>query len=199
MTKKKPRKKKQHISSGGKKKKVGRKAKISWIQILAAIVIIAAIILLSIRPGGLNDADKKVVGSTEIPFTKEGSLTFFDSDSDQEIQTIDIEIADNTPKRTRGLMYRYSMKEKQGMLFIMDREEPQAFWMRNTYISLDIIYVDASYRIVSISKYTPTLSDQSLPSIKPAKYVVEVVAGFCDKNSVAEGDYITFERQPSLP
>ncbi|GAB1350625.1 hypothetical protein MASR1M107_28400 [Ignavibacteriales bacterium] len=62
--------------------------------------------------------------------------------------------------------------------------------MRNTYISLDMIFIDANKKIVTIHKNTKTLSDQSYPSTKPAKYVLEVAGGFCDKHGVVEGIWV---------
>ena len=84
------------------------------------------------------------------------------------------------------------MDENQGMLFIFDDSSPRYFWMKNTYISLDIIYIDENFRIVSIQKTALPRSEESLPSEKPAKYVVEVNAGFTDKYKINKGDKISF-------
>ena len=65
--------------------------------------------------------------------------------------------------------------------------------MRNTYLPLDMIFINGDKKIVTIHKNTKTLSDQSYPSTAPAKYVVEVVGGFTDKYGIKEGDSITFE------
>jgi uncharacterized membrane protein (UPF0127 family) len=88
------------------------------------------------------------------------------------------------------------MSDEQGMLFIFSEAAEQSFWMKDTYISLDIIYVDDKKEIVSIQKYTTPQSEESLPSYKKAQYVVEVNAGFCDKYHIAFGDRIAFTRQP---
>ncbi len=122
-------------------------------------------------------------------FTKEGELTFSDSLGNLKVK-IDIEIADNDFERQLGLMNRKSMKENQGMLFIFPFERMQSFWMRNTLISLDMIFVNKDKKIVTIHKYTKVLSDQSYPSSEPAKYVVEVNAGFTDKYNIQVGDRI---------
>ena len=63
-------------------------------------------------------------------------MTFYKKDRDQKLLTIDIEIAQNDYERALGLMHRYQMSDSVGLLFIMDNEEPQSFWLRNTYISL---------------------------------------------------------------
>ena len=80
-------------------------------------------------------------------FTKEGELTFNKKDS-KYISKIDIEIAEDDRERSQGLMFRESMNEDQGMFFIFAREEYQSFWMRNTEISLDIIFVNSNEEIV---------------------------------------------------
>lgn len=129
----------------------------------------------------------------EVPFTKEGTVTISDSTGKPRV-TIDAEFADTEYDRQRGLMFRRSMLETQGMLFFFPVEEMQSFWMRNTYISLDMIFIDANRRIVTIHRNTKTLSDQSYPSTKPAKYVLEVVAGFCDKHGVSEGDVVGYNK-----
>ncbi|RPI68080.1 MAG: DUF192 domain-containing protein, partial [Ignavibacteriales bacterium] len=122
-------------------------------------------------------------------FKKEGELTFYTQDN-KPIVKIDIELADTEYDRQLGLMKRKSMKENQGMLFIFPNEEQRSFWMRNTFISLDMIFVNSSKEIVTIHKNTRTLSEQSYPSTAPAIYVVEVIAGFTDKHNIKEGDKI---------
>ena len=89
-------------------------------------------------------------------------------------------------------MYRDTMAENNGMLFLMETEEPQTFWMKNTIISLDIIYVDSNKRIVSISRNCKPYSLDQIPSAKPALYVVEVIAGYTAKYGIKTGDMISF-------
>lgn len=122
-------------------------------------------------------------------FTKEGELTFTDTLGTLKAK-IDLEIADNDYERQLGLMNRKEMKENQGMLFIFPRQDYQSFWMRNTLISLDMIFVNDKKKIVTIHKNTKILSDQSYPSSEPAKYVVEVLGGFADRYNIQVGDKI---------
>jgi uncharacterized membrane protein (UPF0127 family) len=192
----KDKKKIKNQSTGKIKKKPSLKRnnnKKKWLKIIAAIVILLAIVLLSIKPNLTNKQVKRPAKTSEIKFKKEGRLTFFTGDGNEAVRTIDLEIADGNYERQQGLMYRYSMGDTTGMLFIMEREEPQAFWMKNTYISLDIIYLNSDFRIVKIQSYTQPLSEESIPSYKAAKYVVEVIAGFCDRFGIEEGDYIRYE------
>jgi len=130
---------------------------------------------------------------TEIPFTEEGKLWFI-SPAGDTIRQLALEIADNDYERARGLMDRRNMNDKQAMLFIFDQERPQSFWMKNTHISLDIIYVKANMEVVSIQKNTQPYSQQSLPSEGNAQYVVEVIAGFCDQYGVDKGTKVAYAR-----
>ena len=138
-----------------------------------------------------NENSQKVTKETII-FKKQGYLSFLNSEK-QQITSIDIEIADNEFTREKGLMYRRSMDENQGMLFIFESSAERYFWMKNTYIPLDIIYVNEKKEIVSIQKSAIPLSEESLPSFKDAMYVVEVNAGFTDKFKINSGYFIDFK------
>ena len=107
-----------------------------------------------------------------------------------------VEIADDEAERARGLMFREEMAPDHGMIFIHDSEEPQAYWMKNTRIPLDIFYFDAKRRLVSVSKRVPpcTLGDQCppFPSAGPALYVLELNAGLADELGAKPGDELAF-------
>lgn len=106
---------------------------------------------------------------------------------------IDVEIARSVYEHSKGLMDRTSLPHDQGMLFIFDEMAPRSFWMRNTRISLDIIYVDDRKKIVSIQKNAVPMSDESLPSSGPARYVIEVNGGFTDLYNILPGDSLSFQ------
>lgn len=167
------------------KKKVNQKKKLNTVQIVAFSLAILLIVFFIAKEFFIKPESTML----EYTFTKEGELVFTDSTGVQKAK-IDIEIADDEYQRELGLMNRRKMEENQGMLFIFPFERFQSFWMRNTFISLDMIFVDANKTIVTIHKNTQVLSDQSYPSSKPAKYVVEVVAGFTDKYNIQIGDKI---------
>ena len=128
----------------------------------------------------------------DTKFIREGILTFHDKIAKSIITQIDIEIADNAQKRKNGLMYRRSLPDKAGVLFIYEKRRPLFFWMKNTYIPLDIIFVDEDMKIVTIRKNTKPLSEDLIPSYRDSMYVIEVNAGFCDKYGIQIGDYIKF-------
>lgn len=128
----------------------------------------------------------------DIPFIKEGELVFISGASSDTLAVIDIELADDNVKRARGLMYRRSMPENGGMLFIQDHEEMQSFWMKNTYIPLDMLFVNADKEIVTIHVNTTPLKEWSYASTEPALYIVEVNAGFTSRHGIRTGDKIEF-------
>jgi uncharacterized protein len=123
-------------------------------------------------------------------FVKEGEVTFLSGG--KKIKKIDVEIAENEAEQAKGLMYRPYMPDSVGMLFIFQNVQPQSFWMKNTHIPLDIIYVDSNKKIVSIQKNTRPYSEESLPSYGDVQYVVEVNAGYTDLHGIKVGDSIQF-------
>jgi uncharacterized membrane protein (UPF0127 family) len=134
--------------------------------------------------------DKKVIKQTEVAFKKEGELTIFKKDSSQV--TLDIEIADTDFDIQTGLMYRSAIKQNQGMLFVFDDVEPRSFYMKNTKIPLDLIFIDGNNKIVSFQKNAKPFDEASLPSNAPAKYVLEINAGLVDTWNVLVGDSISY-------
>jgi uncharacterized membrane protein (UPF0127 family) len=159
-------------------------------QIVIVILLIGAFIFL-VFPDLFKKSTKEF-----YMFKKEGELTFF-TDNNEKIVTIDIEIADTDYDRQLGLMKRNEMREREGMLFIFPDNDIKSFWMRNTLIPLDMLFVNSEKKIVTIHKNTKPLSDQSYHSTAPAVYVVEVNAGFADKYNIKEGDRIEWQKSPT--
>ena len=123
----------------------------------------------------------------------QGEVTFISPDSTQK-ETVLVEIAEDDYSRATGLMSREELPGNQGMLFIFEEQRLQYFWMKNTHISLDMIFVDVDNKIVNIEKYTMPYSTQSYPSRAPAIYVVEVVAGYTDQYGIKTGWTIEWKR-----
>ncbi|RFS18710.1 DUF192 domain-containing protein [Chitinophaga silvatica] len=138
--------------------------------------------------------EANVETSNGSAFRKEGTLAFVAKSGADTLRKIDIQLAQTDEQRADGLMYRKSMSDDQGMLFIFPDMDERSFWMKNTYISLDIIYIDDKFEIVSIQKYATPLSEEGLPSFKKAKYVLEVNGGFSDKYHIAFGDKIVYQK-----
>jgi len=137
----------------------------------------------SMEPVTENSVDNSAVA--EPPFKKEGELTFL---KNQEKLTI--EIADNEAETTQGLMYRRSMPDSCGMVFIFPDSQPRSFWMKNTYIPLDIVFLDESKKIVTIQANTTPFSEAQVESYDKAKYVLEVNAGYCKRKGIEKGDVV---------
>ena len=112
-----------------------------------------------------------------------------------------VEVADDDAERARGLMFRDALAPGHGMLFIHDREEPQAYWMKNTKIPLDILYFDDDRKLVAQQRDVPTCSlgdaCPSYPSDAPARYVLELNAGQAEKLKLQDGAVLTFG--PGIP
>jgi uncharacterized protein len=103
--------------------------------------------------------------------------------------TIEAEVARGDHDTQRGLMYRTQMPEMHGMIFELPRED-HAFWMHNTCISLDLLYIDHG-QIVGIVESAPTLNDESRRVGKPSDEVLELNAGFCSRHGVNVGQHVS--------
>jgi Uncharacterized conserved protein len=107
-----------------------------------------------------------------------------------------VEIADDDAERERGLMFRDELAADRGMLFIHERQEPQAYWMKNTRIPLDILYFDNARKLVSQQRDVPpcTLGDACppYPSDAPARYVLELNAGEAARLDLRDGVELRF-------
>lgn len=101
-----------------------------------------------------------------------------------------VEIADDEPERNRGLMYRRSLGADRGMLFIFPDERPVAFWMRNTLIPLDMIFIRRDGTIRSIAHETTPLDETPVPSGGPVRCVLEIAGGRARQLGVLPGDRI---------
>ena len=101
-----------------------------------------------------------------------------------------VEIADNDAEREKGLMYRRELPEGRGMLFDFHRDQEVSFWMQNTYIPLDLIFIRGDGRILRIAENTEPLSTRLIPSGGPVRAVLEVIAGTARKLGIAPGDRV---------
>jgi uncharacterized membrane protein (UPF0127 family) len=107
------------------------------------------------------------------------------------VHAFSVELATTDAERTRGLMFRKELPEGHGMLFDFQNEQPVAFWMHNTYISLDIIFIRGDGRILRIAENAQPLSDTLIPSGGSVRAVLEVIAGTARKLGIAPGDRVT--------
>jgi uncharacterized membrane protein (UPF0127 family) len=103
-----------------------------------------------------------------------------------------VEIARTDAEWSKGLMWRDFLAPLEGMLFVGKVQRPQTFWMKNTPISLDIIFISNDWKIVSIAKRTKPLSEDQIPSEGPAQHVLEIFAGQADMYHLKSGDRVEF-------
>lgn len=183
---------KKQNSKKRKKTNIRKTHRIIGISILILLIVSSAIIFIKVIHTSEND--NEYIKPYEPSFIKNGHLQFISKDKKNVIKTIAIEIADDDYKRTQGLMWRRSMADSIGMLFIFENEKPLSFWMKNTYLPLDIIYVNKSMEIVTIQENTTPLSEMPIPSDKPAQFAIEVNAGFCSNHGILNGDNIKYEK-----
>ena len=101
-----------------------------------------------------------------------------------------VEVVDNDADRAKGLMYRKELPEGRGMLFDFHRNQDVSFWMQNTYIPLDMVFIRGDGRILRIEESTEPLSTRLIPSGGPVRAVLEVIGGTTRKLGIAPGDRV---------
>lgn len=138
-------------------------------------------------------SDKKaMVTPVEIAFKKEGELTLFKGTTDTIIKKLDLEIAKSEYDIQTGLMYRNSMKQNQGMLFVFPDIRERSFYMKNTRIPLDLVFIDHNKTIVSFQENAKPLDESALPSNALAQYVLEINAGLAEQWQLEVGDKMDY-------
>jgi uncharacterized protein len=106
------------------------------------------------------------------------------------VQVFSVEMATTEEEKTTGLMYRKELADGKGMLFDFSPEQEVSMWMKNTFISLDMIFIRADGRILRIAENTEPQSTKIIPSRGLAKGVLEVIAGTAKKYGIAPGDRV---------
>ncbi len=121
---------------------------------------------------------------------KQQMLVIHSATGDHQVK---VEVVTQPADQAQGLMYRRSLAKDSGMLFVFRQEEPQGFWMKNTLIPLDMIFISRNLVIVDITTMQPcrTYPCPSYTSRQPAQYVLEVNAGYCRSHSIAIGDKVS--------
>ncbi len=155
--------------------------------------VLAASILVSCKDNRETRTVEKIKTEESYEFTKEGELSLIKPDGDT-IQSLDIEFAESPYEQETGLMYRETMEDNQGMLFIYKNEAPRSFYMKNTYIPLDIIFYDTDSTAVSITNKAEPKNETSIPSEVPAQYILEINGGLAEEWNIEKGDKIYFKK-----
>ncbi len=148
---------------------------------------VAALLLLvpALACASKKEADRSVPGPRVVVETSDGRR-----------HAVDVELARTEAEQRKGLMNRSSLPENAGMLFLFDTSRVQTFWMRNTLIPLDMIFISDDGRIVGIVERAEpqTLTERSVG--KPSRYVLEVNGGWSAAHGVRAGDRVRFENVP---
>lgn len=124
-----------------------------------------------------------------VPKLRSGKVVF----PDAARTTLTVEIAERDEERMRGLMYRKSLDEARGMIFRFEERRDHTFWMKNTCIPLDMLFIDEDGFIVGIEENVPTLNESSYHAGCPSSYVLEVNAGWARRHGVVAGQRVILE------
>jgi uncharacterized protein len=114
-------------------------------------------------------------------------------------QRVEVEVAATPEARTRGLMWRTELPAGKGMLFLFPEEEVQSFWMRNTLIPLDMLFINSQRQVVGIIERAVPESLTSRSVGVPSQFVLEVPGGWCQSVGVTKGSTVEFEGVSTIP
>ena len=157
--------------------------------------ILRLLLIMIIIGAGCRIFDaRRMYGQEAKPIRPDGKLAFLTPGGDVAA-TIIIEIADTPNARAKGLMGNRMLDDTMGMLFVYKQAGNRVFWMRNTKMSLDILFVSNTHRVIRIAKQTQPMSETRYYSNAPAQFVVEVLSGFCDRYGIKEGYQIDWMRK----
>ena len=138
---------------------------------LAVALLVALVLVIARTPGRAADDTLEIVSKSGVHVFR-------------------VELAVTDEQRARGLMFRRSLPEGQGMLFKFEPDQVIQMWMHNTYISLDMIFIRSDGRVLRIAESTKPESDSIISSGAPARGVLEVIAGTARKLGIAPGDRV---------
>ncbi|MDD2332250.1 MAG: DUF192 domain-containing protein [Candidatus Cloacimonetes bacterium] len=158
-------------------------------------LILLTLALLACKPeGSSSQAEANTsVPQKEFTFRKDGMLEVFGSDGTRKAE-FEIEIVSTVEDRMRGLMNREKIGETQGMLFIHDYSDYHSFWMKDTYLALDMVFIDENDSIVHIAADAVPFSEEIILPDAPALYTLEVLAGVCKSSGIVVGDKVNWKR-----
>jgi hypothetical protein len=152
---------------------VGFASRAAFAARFAAVLLVAGVVVLATLLPGRAAGD----GTLEIV-------------SASGVHAFSVELATNDAERERGLMYRKSLAQGHGMLFDFQRDQPVSFWMHNTYIPLDMIFIRSDGTVAHIAENAEPMSDKLIPSMAPVRAVLEVIAGTVRELGIADGDKV---------
>ncbi len=130
-----------------------------------------------------------LLAASRTPAAEQGTLEIATKSG---VRTFGVELAVTDEERTKGLMFRKEVPEGYGMLFDFKQDQMVTMWMKNTYVSLDMIFIKHDGRIARIAENTKVLSEDIIPSGQPVRAVLEVAAGTARKFGIAPGDKVGY-------
>jgi len=165
------------------------------------VFILAVCLMCALSPvAGCKGKDQPPAetqdNTPKYSFRKDGELRVIAKDGTQKA-SFDIEIAEHDEDLQRGLKYRESMQDNQGMLFIFDGKQSYGFWMKDTYIPLDMLFIDYEQNVFQIARDTTPFNEEPLEPNGFNRYTLEINAGLADKLNIIEGDKVEWTRTDS--
>ena len=152
-------------------------------RMLSPLLFMFPLIAFLITTGPVDALERPDFSRQNIIITTEAGVSHI----------FDVEVALSPDEKAFGLMFKRHMPSDRGMIFIWDRPALRQFWMRNTYMSLDILFFDETGKLLHLAPNAEPLSDTQIPSLAPAKYVVELNAGEAAKRGILIGCQLEFE------
>jgi uncharacterized membrane protein (UPF0127 family) len=165
-------------------------------RVVAATSLAAAVGLACGKAPPPAQEEPSAAPETTAPVPTANAKVFL-SGSAGEIP-VDVEVVSAPAAVERGLMYRQHLPPDSGMLFLMPQRAVQTFWMRNTLIPLDMIFIDTDFKVVGVVENTVPRTDDPRTVGKPSRYVLEVNAGWAKQHGIAAGATARFEGVPGL-
>ncbi|BDG07358.1 DUF192 domain-containing protein [Anaeromyxobacter paludicola] len=165
----------------------------SWPALLQRLLAAAAVLL------ALGGCHRQAVtyAKSEAGVAAPRPFAVFEGPSGRSSR-VDLEVARTLEERNRGLMFRERLDANAGMLFVFESEDQHSFWMKNTYIPLDLVFIDEMGEITGVVEEAEPHSLAPM-SGGPSRYVIEVNGGWCEAHGVRTGDRVRLENLPPVP
>jgi uncharacterized membrane protein (UPF0127 family) len=158
------------------------------------VVVIAALAIACTPTEAKRAHPDQEKSAADAMFQKHGDVVIKTHDGDARFS---VELAITNKERERGLMFRDKMDDDAGMLFLFEREKVNSFWMKNTHLPLDMLFISSDGTIVGIVENAEPLTLTGRSVGKPSRYVLELNAGTCAKRGIATGQHVRFEGVPT--
>lgn len=158
------------------------------------IMAIMAGAMMSCRPSDAGNESSEPQASQGRAAAKIPVVVF--EPEDQPRAAVTVEVVRTQKDIQRGLMFRRSLPKEHGMLFLMGEERVHSFWMRNTYVALDMIFIGKDMKVAGVVANATPLTETSRHVDKPSLYVLEVNAGWAAANHVGQGTPVRFKNVP---